>query len=439
MTATTASGARTATTSCFGEDGNDDQFGELGDDTMWGGAGEDAMVGDRGGVQTRYVEANGSDAGDPLVLTHNSLGPPGINLGGPNSGPQDAVLRPFIAHPLDRRTSLSHDRDGSVLTQGGHVAGGNDRMRGGPGHDSMHGADGNDLMNGDSGGDYAYGDDGADVMWGGRGRPEVLTPDIPSRNDMGVDGQWIDVIFGGFGVERDRGRRRHHRLPAENRASTRRCGSRWWRATPTRRRRTPGSRGASTTTAPTGSTAAGTVTCSRATSPPTARTAATSCSTGTAPTTSTPHCNAAYGGWNDVRKPDPNNILGLERLAYVTGATADFTGRPVLADVQTTGTSAFREVAIVYTQGPEEQLRQGLLQPRRATSSPSSARRTEPGRQHRSLEPEVGGRRPPSRRAKGRLGPSRPEIEGRVAAAWSFGRLRLSRAPYPLWPPSGYG
>ena len=25
------------------------------------------------------------------------------------------------------------------------------------------------------------------------------------------------------------------------------------------------------------------------------------------------HCNAAYGGWNDVRKVDPNNILGLER------------------------------------------------------------------------------------------------------------------------------
>ena len=61
------------------------------------------------------------------------------------------------------------------------------------------------------------------------------------------------------------------------------------------------------------------------------------------------HCNAAYGGWNDVRKLDPNNILGLERLAYVTGATADFTGRPVLADVQTPGTSAFREAAIVYT------------------------------------------------------------------------------------------
>ena len=73
---------------------------------------------------TEVVEANGSDANDPLVLTHDSLGPPGINLGGNLSGPQDATLRPFNAHPLDRRTSLSHDRDGSVLAQGGNVAGG---------------------------------------------------------------------------------------------------------------------------------------------------------------------------------------------------------------------------------------------------------------------------------------------------------------------------
>ncbi|HYU83631.1 MAG TPA: hypothetical protein VEK80_02400, partial [Kribbellaceae bacterium] len=153
----------------FGEDGDDDQFGELGNDTMWGGAGEDAMVGDRGGVQTRYVEDDGGDSGDPLILTHTSLGPPGINLGGSDAGPQDAVLKPFTAHPLDRRTSLSHDRDGSLLELAGLTAGGDDRMRGGPGHDSMHGADGNDIMNGDSGGDYLYGDDGADVMWGGRG------------------------------------------------------------------------------------------------------------------------------------------------------------------------------------------------------------------------------------------------------------------------------
>jgi hypothetical protein len=315
---------------------------------MWGGAGEDAMVGDRGGVQTRFVEANGSDTGDPLVLTHNSLGPPGINLGGTASGPQDAVLFPFVAHPLDRRTSMSHDRDGSVLAQGGNAVGGNDIMRGGPGHDSMHGADGNDYMNGDSGGDYAYGDDGADVMWGGRGRPEVLNPDIPTRDDPGVNGQWIDVMFGGFGANATEagadiidyqprpgvdpaiwftmvagyadsapentgveGRQHHHGTDWE-------YGG-WDRDV---------LQGDVTANGPNSGDKLldwnGTYNLYTA-------------------------CNAAYGGWNDVRKPDPNNILGLERLAYVTGATADFTGRPVLADVQTPGTSAFREAAIVYT------------------------------------------------------------------------------------------
>lgn len=50
-----------------------------------------------------------------------------------------------------------------------------------------------------------------------------------------------------------------------------------------------------------------------------------------------------------MRKVDPDNVAGLERLAHVTGAADDLAGRAVLADVQQPGTSAFREVAIVYT------------------------------------------------------------------------------------------
>ena len=317
---------------------------------MWGGAGEDAMVGDRGGVQTRYVEANGSDANDPLVLTHNSLGPPGINLGGtspdlrtPPSGRSSRIRSTGV--PPCRTTAT-----GRCSRQGGNVAGGNDVMRGGPGHDSMHGARGNDLMNGDSGGDYEYGDDGADVMWGGRGRPEVLDPRHPGRNAPGVNGQWIDVMFGGFGANSDRGRGRHHRLPAADGDRPGGVVHHGCGRTPTPHRRTPGSKDASTTTAPTGSTAAGTVTCSRATSLPTGRTAVTSCSTGAASYNLYTHCNAAYGGWNDVRKPDPNNILGLERLAYVTGATAGLHRYARSSPTsQTPGTSAYREAAIVYT------------------------------------------------------------------------------------------
>lgn len=335
----------------FGEDGADDQFGELGDDTMWGGAGEDAMVGDRGGVQTRFVEADGSDAGDPDILTHTSQGPPGINLGGPDSGAQDAVLHPFEAHPLYRGTSLTHDRDGSVLVKNGHDAGGADRMRGGPGHDSMHGGEGADLMNGDSGGDYAYGDDGADVMWGGRGDPAVGTPDLPGRNAPGEDGQWIDVLFAGYGASATEAGADivdYQPRPGVDHTS-------WFTMVQ-----------AYADTAPENTGAPG-------------RTETRQHHHGTDwqyggwdrdvlqadVSANGPNdgdklldwggaynlytaCNSAYGGWNDVRKIDPNNVEGLEKLAYVTGARADFDGAPTLGDVQAAG-SAAREAAIVYT------------------------------------------------------------------------------------------
>ena len=55
------------------------------------------------------------------------------------------------------------------------------------------------------------------------------------------------------------------------------------------------------------------------------------------------HCNAAYGGWNDVRKLDPANIAALEKLAFALGAGTS------LANVQMPGTGGYREAAIVYT------------------------------------------------------------------------------------------
>ena len=333
----------------FGEDDNDDQYGELGNDTMWGGAGEDAMVGDRGGIQTRYVEADGSDAGDPDILTHNSLGPPGINLGGPDTGPQDAVLKPFVAHPIDRRISLSHDRDGSVLTLNGNTAGGIDRMRGGPGHDAMHGALGNDSMNGDSGGDYLYGDDGADVMWGGRGNAAVLSPDIPSRNDPGVNGQWIDVLFGGHGT--DDTVTGADIIDYQPRAGT--DPALWFDMVAAYSDNAPENTGVEGRQHHHGTdwqyggwdrdVLQGDVTANGPNDGDKLLDWNGAYNLYT-------HCNAAYGGWNDVRKVDPNNILGLEKLAYVTGAADNFDNPPVLADVQTPGTSAYREAGIVYTQ-----------------------------------------------------------------------------------------
>ncbi|HEX5993722.1 MAG TPA: hypothetical protein VFY84_01135, partial [Jiangellales bacterium] len=331
----------------FGEDGNDDQYGELGDDTMWGGAGEDAMVGDRGGIQTRFVEADGSDPADPDILTHDSLGPPGINLGGPDTGPQDAVLKPFEAHPLDRRTSLSHDRDGSVLAFNGHSAGGNDLMRGGPGHDAMHGGLGNDHLNGDSGGDYLYGDDGVDVMWGGRGNQEVFTPDVPARNDPGVNGEWIDVLFGGHGADNTAG-------GADIIDFQPRQGSDpplWFEMVKAYADSDPENTGTEGRQHHHGTdwqyggwdrdVLQGDVSANGPNDGDKLLDWNGAYNLYT-------HCNAAYGGWNDVRKIDPNNIAGVERLAYSTGATDDFDGKPVLADVTTPGTSAYREAAIVY-------------------------------------------------------------------------------------------
>lgn len=167
------------------------------------------MVGDRGGIVTRFVEADGSDPGDPEIVSHTSQGPLGISIEGVDSGETEAVLNPFVAHPLDRRVSLSHDRDGTEFASfGGHEAGGDDGMRGGPGHDSLHGADGDDYVNGDSGGDYVYGDDGADVLWGGRGNP-----DDAHRNDPGPDGEWSTSCSAATG------RRRRRRAPTSSTTS----------------------------------------------------------------------------------------------------------------------------------------------------------------------------------------------------------------------------
>jgi hypothetical protein len=55
------------------------------------------------------------------------------------------------------------------------------------------------------------------------------------------------------------------------------------------------------------------------------------------------HCNAAYGGFNDVRQFSPSMQSFLQQWAYALGA-----GQGALSDVTTSGTSAFDELALVY-------------------------------------------------------------------------------------------
>ncbi len=202
----------------YGQDGNDemyggadddDMYGELGDDEMYGEVGDDAMVGDRGGIVSQY-----EDGSREVNLSYNQV-------------PQ-IVYDGLLEGAVTRIVDLQHDVNGDVFVDNdgnaidsqavgpdkmpfdGVAFGGNDRMRGGAGGDSMHGGVGDDLMNGDSGGDIVFGGDGADVMWGGKGcDPDIDTfgksPDCyvdgsfdPSAR--GDDDRMVDYLLGGKGA-----------------------------------------------------------------------------------------------------------------------------------------------------------------------------------------------------------------------------------------------
>ena len=173
---------------------NDDMYGELGDDYMYGDEGEDAMIGDRG----RIVNTRLKD--DSKKIFFDTQGPAFFKYTG------------LVAGQLDRRVSLQQDGDDAPGNPSmGEFVGGQDRMRGGPGHDSMHGAFQDDLMNGDSGGDWLFGDDGADAMWGGKGSDNssidpsdhIKADDLPDLVDpartRGKNDRFLDYMFGSHG------------------------------------------------------------------------------------------------------------------------------------------------------------------------------------------------------------------------------------------------
>lgn len=177
----------------YGNAGNDDMHGELGKDTMFGGAGEDAMVGDRGGIVDTKLTAAGAAARKTT------------------QGPTFFDYQGLWQDQLDRRVDLLRDHTtpfGQTMPSNGHDEGDADYMRGGSGHDSMHGGYGDDLMNGDSGGDYLFGADGRDVMWGGVGKSdEPYNTVSPTRHltdsshpdfaqGIGKD-NLVDILFGG--------------------------------------------------------------------------------------------------------------------------------------------------------------------------------------------------------------------------------------------------
>lgn len=177
---------------------DDDMYGELGDDRMWGEAGDDAMLGDRGGIVD--VFQNGSNK---VVVDNNDV--PQIHYEGLQAG------------SVTRQADLQHDVNGdafaaaptdAAMPHRGDLEGGNDRMRGGDDHDSIHAGFGDDLANGDSGGDIVFGDDGADVLWGGKGcdqaidatKAECQTNGVFDPAARGVNDRMLDYINGGKGA-----------------------------------------------------------------------------------------------------------------------------------------------------------------------------------------------------------------------------------------------
>ncbi len=165
---------------------DDDIYGELGADLLYGEDGEDAILGDRGGVQNRY------ETGSRSTSTTLQM-------------PPQVTYRSRLDGSVSREADLLHDVNGTAIVGtatsaamplDGITYGGVDRIRGGAGNDSIHAGAGADLVNGDAGGDIVFGGRGADAMWGGQGR-QCAETDALCQADAGVNGEHVDHLFGG--------------------------------------------------------------------------------------------------------------------------------------------------------------------------------------------------------------------------------------------------
>lgn len=324
--------------------GADDVVGELGDDELSGDAGQDTILGDRGGIVGAWI--------DSAAEGTFSVGLSGV--------PQDAYTGLPVGS-FDRRVDLLSDvedrawvdTDAEPMPYPGLTSGGDDRIRGGDDRDVIHGGAGDDLANGDNGGDELLGGNGADVLWGGRGNPD-------GSPDRGVGDVYVDHVLGGASV----------------------AGS-----------GEPSVLGADVIDwNPRGSAADPGVTCAVGDAPqdvPGSVVDPCSWFGHTSTDDADPgndqhhhgtdwlyggwdrdvmqgnesangpsahedrlidwngaynlysHCNAGYGGWNDVRQHSPSMVSFLQSLAYGMGAGRD------ADDVTTPGSSAFVELALV--------------------------------------------------------------------------------------------
>ncbi|MDC5696918.1 calcium-binding protein [Intrasporangium calvum] len=346
-----------------GGDGDDDLYGELGDDRIRGDAGRDAILGDRGGIVNQHL----SEGDQPQQFTHTLKNPPMETFAG------------FRRGDYDRRVDLLHDVDGDqwlgastgeAMSHPGLTEGGRDLIRGGPDADRIHAGFGDDVANGDSGGDNVFGGDGEDVLWGGRGCDPTLDA---AASDCRTDGsfdpasrgdndRFVDHVFGGRG-ESDPAKQDilgSDVIDLRPRGGSSSCTSQDWPTTTGTKKNNPVTNDPCLWFEMT-DTHDGDV-------------ADNNHHQGTdwlyggwdrdvmqgdvAANGPNPgdrlidwsgvynlytHCNAAYGGFNDIRQMSPDLLAFLQQLAWASGAGRDVT------DVTTAGTSAFVELALVYT------------------------------------------------------------------------------------------
>lgn len=350
-----------------GGDGDDDVLGELGADTLFGNAGRDALLGDRGGVVNEYLNADD-------VAAHGFT----VSL---SSVPQESYTG-FRAGAYDRRVDLLHDVDGDTFLGAASAAamphdaittGGDDRIRGGSGDDNIHAGWGDDLANGDSGGDQLFGADGADVLWGGKGCDPVLdaaTPDclvngVFAAQSRGLGDRFVDHVFGGTGgtsAASDAGALGSDVIDFNPRgAYPGNCAAgpwpvslgtssidpcRWFELTD------KANDSADPATLADNQHHHGTdwvyggwdrdvLQADQAANGPNPGDRLMDWNGSYNLFT---HCNAAYGGFNDIRQHSPAMRDFLQKLGWASGAGQ------TASDVTTAGTSAFREIAISYSE-----------------------------------------------------------------------------------------
>ncbi len=349
----------------WGQDGNDtlyggnhddDLFGELGADTIYGEAGQDAILGDRGGVVNEHLNAD-DVAARGFTVTLSMV-------------PQETYTG-FRAGYYDRRVDLLHDTDGDTWIGGstsapmphnGFGEGDSDLIRGGSGNDNIHAGYGNDIVNGDSGGDEIFGAHGSDTLWGGKGcdpvldaaNAECLTGGVFDPNARGSRDQFVDHLFGGSGESVDEGIGSDlldmkprgvypscapGRWPVTNGGVTLDpCV--WYEWTDVHNASPADNQHHHGTDWIYGGWDRDAMQANVAQNGPNAGDRLMDWNGAYNLYT---HCNAAYGGFNDIRQHSPAMQDFLTRLAWAGGA-----GRSA-ADVTTAGTSAFLELAYTYT------------------------------------------------------------------------------------------